>query len=354
MKFLTRPDLDEAIRDVLLGKRVRCAVAFWGRGADELFSRSAHPEREVKIVCNLKSGGTNPAVIRKLVKQGALVRQRGDLHAKVYVSDRGAVVTSANASANGMGLESSEAIGWLEAGVVIPDPSAPAAWFEQIWPTCHEITPSDLKVAQAAWQRRQRAKPTLKSFAEFDTEAAELPLIDWYSSDADWKTDKASVREQIGVYDDAVEDAISDGLDLPPGDEGACFRHGRWVLRWRRIGGKKIGKRTGLYWTCLDRVVKQAFRYRLDDGKLGPSLDVALALSNPPPQPFDVRDPLFQQAFAETIMSEAFERLRDDFDEQVAWQAPRQEITRAFWQATKARYLVLVSGIASPRKPAPG
>lgn len=46
----------------------------------------------------------------------SLKAQADDLHAKVYLSSNGVVVGSANASANGVGLEAGEQASWIEAG----------------------------------------------------------------------------------------------------------------------------------------------------------------------------------------------------------------------------------------------
>jgi hypothetical protein len=83
------------------GDRFHCAVAFWGKRSETLIDSDRR--RNVKLICNLKMGGTNPNVVRKIPRD--LVKQIDTLHAKVYIGDNFAGVTSANASANGPGLE---------------------------------------------------------------------------------------------------------------------------------------------------------------------------------------------------------------------------------------------------------
>ena len=78
-------------------------------------------------------GGTSP---KALVALGATknkqLRHVPDLHAKVYISDRGVVVGSANASSNGIGFDADP--GLIEAGMLLrPDDAGfaeAAAWFE--------------------------------------------------------------------------------------------------------------------------------------------------------------------------------------------------------------------------------
>lgn len=82
-------------------------MAFWGKGAESLiFPRPPH----LQIVCNLKSGATNPKVIESIPR--AFVRQHDALHAKVYIGDDTAIICSANASANGLGFEGREQDLW--------------------------------------------------------------------------------------------------------------------------------------------------------------------------------------------------------------------------------------------------
>ena len=113
----SRSEITKRIRH-LFGKadEICCIVAFWGRGADELFCKLDEEKiGRVKIVCNLTSGGTNPREIEKLISKGFGVKHCSILHNKVYWTSRGVVVGSANASANGLSLESVEQEGWLEA-----------------------------------------------------------------------------------------------------------------------------------------------------------------------------------------------------------------------------------------------
>lgn len=87
-------------------------VAYVGKHAQ---SYLAHPEG-LEVVCNPSAGGTHPDAVRNLMKHHAQVRFSDALHMKVYWSrQRGCVVTSANASANALGVA-----GLKEAGVLLP------------------------------------------------------------------------------------------------------------------------------------------------------------------------------------------------------------------------------------------
>lgn len=102
IKFLAGADLSEAIRTVCAGQDVRCAVAFWGRGSESLFKER---NSQLRILCDITLGGTSPEALRALgAPENESLRHVRGLHAKVYLSEKGAVIGSANASQNGVGF----------------------------------------------------------------------------------------------------------------------------------------------------------------------------------------------------------------------------------------------------------
>jgi len=103
----------DAIRRVLTkGSDRGLAVAFIGAGAESYLPADLHG---TTIVCWLKPGCTDPTTLRRLRARGAALFEANGLHAKVYWSSSGAVVTSANLSGNGLGDG-----GFTEAGVLVP------------------------------------------------------------------------------------------------------------------------------------------------------------------------------------------------------------------------------------------
>lgn len=166
---------------------ISIAVAFWGQGAEILLSSvKAH----FRVICNLRTGGTNPHVIRRLKGMEYVdVMQLDTLHAKVMTADGGAVVSSANFSTNGLGLEGPGTSAWLEAGVFI-FPLSPmfqgiTDWFSQLWGQSQPIAESDLIEAEAAWAKRVVPKQLERETAaeeeteeqnESDAGAAQRPV----------------------------------------------------------------------------------------------------------------------------------------------------------------------------------
>jgi len=113
-RFMTGADLADVIKEVLAGKDVRCAVAYWGVGAESLLDQAAGAQP--CIICDVTRGGTSPNTLRALgAPENDLVRHIPRLHAKVYISDRGAIIGSANASRNGVGLDGPPIL--MEAGI---------------------------------------------------------------------------------------------------------------------------------------------------------------------------------------------------------------------------------------------
>jgi len=162
--FITSGDyLAEVKKLVQVSERLDIAVAFWGEGSDALIVPATN--RAARIICNLSSGGTNPAPIRKLKDLGFAVKQQDDLHAKVILGTDVAIVGSANMSTNGLQLEGGESAGWSEAGVLVTTSEELrdiARWFEAAWSRARDIDASHLDSAEAAWLLRRKARPKLK------------------------------------------------------------------------------------------------------------------------------------------------------------------------------------------------
>ena len=138
---------------------IRCIVAFWGNGALGLFDGMGKEcLRGIRIVCNLTMGGTNPRVIEEMLENEIVVRHSPTLHSKVYWTDRGVIVGSANASANGLSLESAAQEGWFESALysnhrrIIDEVGR---YVDEMWCKSNEITRRDLEKARRNWRKRR-------------------------------------------------------------------------------------------------------------------------------------------------------------------------------------------------------
>lgn len=172
-EFVSGVRLSERIREVCRADAVDCAVAFWGQGMrDALFPR--WPNQKVRIVCDISMRATTKAALRELgATSNRNLTVRDGLHAKLYISIVGAVVCSANASANGVGAAVGKAGRLIEMGVFCPPKSeaftqANAAFADLFDPTCR-VTEADIDRAP-----EQSREP--RPFARPD-EYAGLPLL---------------------------------------------------------------------------------------------------------------------------------------------------------------------------------
>jgi PLD-like domain len=151
------------------GGRVRVAVAYWGVGSlDRLDIRiRSAADNDIIVVCDLMSGACNPAEIERLQKilGESRVLTRDQLHAKVWLTDRGAIVGSSNASANGLGFEGDELEGSIEANIFVDNAETLAAisrWFENdVLGEARKITKPGFREAHRRWKRRRVTRPLL-------------------------------------------------------------------------------------------------------------------------------------------------------------------------------------------------
>lgn len=155
MRFVSGAELSEAIRGTLKGSKRDLAVAYFGAGAAEkLGLRDA---ARTRIACDLRSGACNPYELQTLMEAGATVGDAPRLHAKVYIGDSSVVVTSANASANGLGEEGKFVPTGLEAGVILEEleeRQKVAAWFDTVFENARRIARSELENMKPAWNLR--------------------------------------------------------------------------------------------------------------------------------------------------------------------------------------------------------
>lgn len=105
--------------DELLSENCTCIVSYIGKGTTDKISKN-NKKKKVNIICNFHSNGTNPYEVEKLI--GYLgpekVKQMDKFHSKVYFSESGAVICSANLSTNGLELFN-EPANQLEAGIFV-------------------------------------------------------------------------------------------------------------------------------------------------------------------------------------------------------------------------------------------
>lgn len=140
------------------------AVAFWGTGAVKELGLDL-PGRKIRVLLDLSSGATNPDAVRQLLKYFPnKVRAVNRLHAKAFIGMSKIAVGSANASANGLGIEGAEARQWHELALTTSDPTAVQqahAWFTKKWSHAEaiDVRSDRFKEAEQAWKENRKSRP---------------------------------------------------------------------------------------------------------------------------------------------------------------------------------------------------
>ena len=324
MNFVFGSKLTDSIQAITKKDDLRCAVAFWGHDAASLLKVPAG--HKVRAICNLKSGGTNPYVILKLRRRrGWIFKQCDTLHAKVYLSKGGALVGSANASANGLALEGREQESWIEAGMRVTkkeDLKAIDDWFEFQWNTVSSrIANDDIQEAITQWKNRQRLRvpPVLPP--------PEMPLPTWYIDRGDIEPEVANIRKALKTeYNAAIRRQIVEGVDATGAADFAALKSGRRVLYWKRNDKGVVDQKEPMYWIELGQSIRRAYRYRgykkLENVVLGKKIKA--------PQGLDPESRKFRAAFTRTMNGKKYTALRADYSG--AWfTAHRLKLIQEFW-----------------------
>ena len=162
MRFLQGLALTNEIKKICKTKTaIKLAVAYWGQDALKLTKLSFN-RRDVKLLCCLKGGASDPKIIRKF---GARARHKDALHAKVIWTHKSAIVSSANISSNGLPEEEKNSTGLIEAGILVTEPkhlSAIRKWFDREYQSGEKIRPADLREAEEARASRLWGKPKVR------------------------------------------------------------------------------------------------------------------------------------------------------------------------------------------------
>jgi hypothetical protein len=146
--FLTGSELSKAISDIIKGENLKCAVAYWG---NHPFCEEIERLRDAQIICDIHSGATSVEALKKLgAPESKKLKYLARLHAKVYISNKGLIICSANASRNALGSKT-ESPKLKEAGAFFPITSdewmQASQWFNELFlNNAVQVDPSALEV----------------------------------------------------------------------------------------------------------------------------------------------------------------------------------------------------------------
>lgn len=190
------------------------AIAFWGQGADKVICGAANKGKTIRIICNLLSGGTNPAPIKTIISCDKVeIKHITSLHAKVILGDAGVVVGSANFSTDGLNHEEEETSGWDEAGLKTTDSNELNEiknWFNGLWAKAVKIEKYDLTMAEEQWKQRRSDRVNISGkdgllnqprSALLDKSAYVVMFTSWASKEAEvtFEDLKSEKKNQIST-----------------------------------------------------------------------------------------------------------------------------------------------------------
>lgn len=328
--LLLENNLSSEIKKLLGSEtKLRIAVAFIGNGASQLIGPQA---KDVKIICNLTMGGTNPNEIKTLINRFGRksVRQIDNLHAKLYIGTEYAIVGSANMSTNGLGNQPSAL---REAGYKFKlDQSSGNCgtdWFDTLWGKASNITNRHLKDAVEKWEYRNRArngdwKSVSGDICDYDFDRDDFPLLEWIG-DSDWEV-VGNNKSSLGDWG-TLEDAIDKGVEIDCDDDIDHLQADRWILKFhRRSNASPI-------WIQLSRtILANSFKYDGDDE----TMSVALSKRGFVSGPFTI-DEEFVDKFRDLLFHSVKYKALIDNNYKGCWFHPRIKLMRKFWKELQSR-----------------
>lgn len=219
MEFLEHRMIKKKVTGLLSSnEEVKIAVAYWGSHALELLRLNPR-RRDLQVLCCLKGGSSDPSVIGKF---GDRAHQIDNLHAKVFWTGRGAIVGSANASANGLPEQDEYASKLIEAGVYVDEKDELAKierWFDGLYDEFRPITKTDLDNAQQERAVRLGRKPSKRRSllaalesnpSEFSQQRIFLYLYEEYCS----REEERSVEQDMRAHSNEIRSTYANIPDL--------------------------------------------------------------------------------------------------------------------------------------------
>ena len=260
-KFLKGRELRTAIKEVIQSGDAICVVAFVGQGSSDWITANFN----CKLVCNLTSGATNPNEIETLMKLGVEVRHHEKLHAKVYSNTTRCIISSANLSANGLGLEAAEQGHWTEIGVLHRSGEDGVYaecrdWVRNIWDNAEEVVQDSdlLKTAKERWVPHRKNKPQLESPSSLNIDDLnDLPAVSYWGH-ADMRLSEKA-KSQIG--ENTLDDAKFFSVDFEDmASDGDFLKQGQWILIFTmNSDGETYSKANRPHWVFVDTIIEDGF-----------------------------------------------------------------------------------------------
>lgn len=284
----------EIIRIFSNRKSRRIAIsAFVGNGANSFLP---YP-RGIILYCWPQPGGTNPNILRGLIKSGVKVFFADRLHAKVYWTDKGqAIITSANLSRNALGIGN-----LLEFGVLIDSKKIN---INKIITSLHAYQVTDSKLQKLDVGHDKYWKKNKKKFKN-----ESILYINWYEykSPKNWKL---GWWDTIGAYGKKDKEKAFQKYNVYPCDYISCKRKDYSQDDWVLVFYFKDEKIKKIDWLYVDFINLTSKTEKKAYEKLYPYHAVqATPLKDHSSPPFQI-DKKFQIAFKRAVSDYGFKNIK--------------------------------------------
>jgi hypothetical protein len=239
-------ELANAVKDVLSTRGRRLVIsAYVGEGAQDYLPRP----KGATLICWPQAGGTNPNAVSKLLKSGVKVFFADNLHMKLYHGQgRGAVVSSANLTRNGLGG------GLKEIGVRLP-------------PGAIDIDKVLSSIARRKWTLAEHERLVRQTDLFWRRNPPTTKRSPRANSYAHWYLATGRPPWKLGWWDaygefsrDDIEWAKTKGLPEPddyiPAERTKTYEIGDWVLTFRLSGKEKHHRVSDFKWLFIDKVIR--------------------------------------------------------------------------------------------------
>jgi len=149
--FLYGQALTQEVRELLKGDNPKMMVAFLGANLIANLFENAEIPKNLQIICDIEMGSTNPKALKELGapdNESLKHLPKKQMHAKIYISNEGAIVSSLNASATSLNNDNR-----IEAGVKLSPGTDEykdvLACFKKHWKEAEKIDANALALASA-------------------------------------------------------------------------------------------------------------------------------------------------------------------------------------------------------------
>jgi hypothetical protein len=237
-------DVHKAIKRIfnLPNQRRVAVVAYVGNKADKYLPAP----QGIQIICCPEPGATDPDAIRKLLKRGANIQFSDGLHTKVYWSETGCIITSANISYRALGCHPQQ-----EVGVAIESSSfdidrliKESQPYEITTSLMDQLSKKDRIIKKAVGLNKKTVRNKEQFMDWYDSPHRETWKIGWWS-DPELEISEAAKKESKNQYNTIDP---KEALNISKNQASA----GEWLLTFQttETGIKNIK------WIFIDFIVE--------------------------------------------------------------------------------------------------